>query len=198
VPKVAGAELLVLAKYNGNDVANTWVHSIMNEYAPLSPPKILLHLTSSPVNLKVKPRVEPEKVKVKGDGLSPRGIPASLPTQFQIDTSEAGYGDLEVGLTGPDHRPRKVVVSQDGDGKFLAQYTPDDTGPYQINVKYGGKPVGSPVTVKAYSTGNAEKCRITEGRQQSLRVGQEQCVTINCSSAGTGAVTCRIQSAEGK
>jgi hypothetical protein len=50
----------------------------------------------SPDQLKVRPRVEPDQVKVEGPGVSGKGIPASLPAEFTIDTSQAGYGDLEV------------------------------------------------------------------------------------------------------
>ena len=50
----------------------------------------------SPYQLKVRPRVEPDQVKVEGPGVSSKGIPASLPAEFTIDTTQAGYGDLEV------------------------------------------------------------------------------------------------------
>lgn len=46
--------------------------------------------------MKVKPKSEPEKVKVYGDGVSPKGIPASIPADFTVDTTDAGFGDLEV------------------------------------------------------------------------------------------------------
>jgi len=51
----------------------------------------------SPVHMKVKPKVEPGKVKVHGKGVSTNvGIPASIPVDFTVDTTEAGFGDLEV------------------------------------------------------------------------------------------------------
>lgn len=46
--------------------------------------------------MKVKPKLEPEKVKIFGDGVSQKGIPASIPAEFTVDTSDAGFGDLEV------------------------------------------------------------------------------------------------------
>lgn len=55
---------------------------------------------------------------------------------------------------GPDGHPRKVKVSDNGDGTFKAAYTPDDLGNYKINVKYGGKEVPhAPFTVQALPTG---------------------------------------------
>jgi len=59
---------------------------------------------------------------------------------------------------GPDGYPRKVKVSDNGDGTFKAVYTPDDLGPYKINVKYGGKEVPhAPFTVQANPTGRVSK-----------------------------------------
>jgi len=67
-----------------------------------------------------------------------------------------------------------------------------------VTVNYGGYPVGSPITVKAHQTGHAEKCRITEGREERVEVGQENCITVDCKDGGPGAVTCRIVSADGR
>lgn len=46
--------------------------------------------------MRVLPLVEPEKVKLSGPGVSSKGVPASVPTEFTIDTSNAGFGDLEL------------------------------------------------------------------------------------------------------
>ena len=56
----------------------------------------IINSSYSPYQLKVRPRVEPDQVKVEGPGVSGKGIPASLPAEFTIDTTQAGYGDLEV------------------------------------------------------------------------------------------------------
>ena len=50
----------------------------------------------SPFEMKVRPTVEPKNVKVTGPGVSSKGVPASIPVDFVIDTSDAGYGDLQV------------------------------------------------------------------------------------------------------
>lgn len=46
--------------------------------------------------MKVRPTVEPKNVKVTGPGVSSKGIPASIPADFTIDATDAGYGDLQV------------------------------------------------------------------------------------------------------
>jgi filamin len=58
--------------------------------------------------MKVKPKVEPGNVKVHGKGVSTTvGIPASIPVDFTVDTTEAGFGDLEVQVL-----VRTVVLNQ--------------------------------------------------------------------------------------
>lgn len=52
-------------------------------------------IQGSPFKVKVNPTVEPNKVVVSGPGVAPV-VTASFPTDFIVDTSKAGYGDLEV------------------------------------------------------------------------------------------------------
>ncbi|XP_032664758.1 filamin-A isoform X3 [Odontomachus brunneus] len=154
-------------------------------------------IKGSPYKLKVSPTVEPSKVVLSGPGVSPV-CTASFPVDFVVDTSQAGYGDLEVQVLGPDQVPRRVEVQDLGDGKYKATYLPDDCGRYKVNVKYGGKEVpGSPVNVQSVSTGKADQCKIKEGIQHTLAQGEEYCITVDTENAGRGAVTCRIRSTSG-
>ncbi|XP_018312647.1 filamin-like isoform X4 [Mycetomoellerius zeteki] len=155
------------------------------------------YINGSPFEVKVLPFVEPNKVTLSGPGVSPF-CTASFPIDFIVDTSNAGYGDLEVQVVGPDQVPRKVVVQDLGDGKYKATYLPDDCGRYKVNVKYGGKEVpNSPVTVQSTSIGSANNCKIKEGIQHTLAQGEEYCITVDTENAGRGAVTCRIRSTTG-
>ncbi|XP_011868572.1 PREDICTED: filamin-A isoform X1 [Vollenhovia emeryi] len=154
-------------------------------------------INGSPYKVKILPTVEPSKVTLSGPGVSPV-CTASFPTDFVVDTSNAGYGDLEVQVVGPDQVPRRVEVQDLGDGKYKATYLPDDCGRYKVNVKYGGKEVpGCPVNVQSVSTGKADQCKIKEGIQHTLAQGEEYCITVDTKNAGRGAVTCRIRSTSG-
>ncbi|XP_020279518.1 filamin-A isoform X4 [Pseudomyrmex gracilis] len=154
-------------------------------------------INDSPYKIKVLPTVEPNKVTLSGPGVSPV-CTASFPTDFVVDTSNAGYGDLEVQVVGPDQVPRRVEIQDLGDGKYKATYLPDDCGRYKVNVKYGGKEVpNSPVNVQSVSTGKADQCKIKEGIQHTLAQGEEYCITVDTENAGRGAVTCRIRSTSG-
>ncbi|KAK6619966.1 hypothetical protein RUM44_006366 [Polyplax serrata] len=155
-------------------------------------------IPNSPFQMRVLPLVEPEKVKLSGPGVSSKGVPASVPTEFTIDTSNAGFGDLELQVVGPDGYLRKAQIAEKEDGIFNVAYTPDDCGKYKINLKYGGKELStSPLNVQAYATGNADKCIVTEGLNRNLVPGQENCIKVNAKNAGYGAVTCRIRSTSG-
>ncbi|XP_043522614.1 filamin-A isoform X4 [Frieseomelitta varia] len=155
------------------------------------------NIPGSPFKPQVLPTVEPNKVVVSGPGVAPV-CTASFPINFVVDTSEAGYGDLEVQVLGPDQVPRKVEIQNLGDGKYKATYLPDDCGRYKVNVKYGDKEIpGCPINVQSVSTGKAEKCKIKEGIQRTLAQGEEYCITVDTENAGRGAVTCRIRSTSG-
>ncbi|XP_065165587.1 filamin-A isoform X3 [Atheta coriaria] len=171
VPPAEGAKLQAQVTYNGQDIPH------------------------SPFNMKVRPYCEPEKLKV---AIPEKGVPASLPATIKIDTNEAGYGNLEVTMKGPDGAVRPVEIRDNGDGTYNATFVPDDFGRYKFDVKYGGKNVpGAPFNVHAYAIGNAEKCKITEGAERALNSGEDYCITVNTENAGIGAVTCRIRSNKG-
>ncbi|VEL10694.1 unnamed protein product [Protopolystoma xenopodis] len=62
----------------------------------------LSHVARSPFTQHVLPACEPHRVRVTGEGVHPSrsvGIPASIPTSFQVDTREAGMGDLELSVS---------------------------------------------------------------------------------------------------
>ncbi|KAG5896019.1 hypothetical protein JTB14_007584 [Gonioctena quinquepunctata] len=174
IPPHEGSNLQTHITYNGKEIPN------------------------SPFPLKVKPLVEPEKVKFSGPSIFEKGIPASVPTTIKIDTKEAGFADLEVKITGPDGSPRPVNLKENGDGTFSATFVPDDCGRYKLDAKYGGKEVPkTPIAIQTFATGNAEKCKIVEGLEKTLCSGQPYCIIVNTENAGNGAVTCKVKSVDG-
>lgn len=60
------------------------------------------HVARSPFTQHVLPAFEAQRVRVTGEGVhptSPSGLPATQPTQFHVDTREAGIGDLELAVS---------------------------------------------------------------------------------------------------
>lgn len=45
--------------------------------------------------MKVKNKSDPKNVKISGPGLE-KTVPASLPAEIFVDTTNAGFGDLDV------------------------------------------------------------------------------------------------------
>ena len=144
------------------------------------------------------PTCEPQKVVVSGQGVNKAGVPASLPTEFIVDTREAGYGDLKVNIKGPDGKPVRTQIEDLNDGTYKVRYVPEDLGNYDINVLYGNQPVkGAPFSIKTYPTGDASKVKIVEGVHEQVVINQEYRITVNKTQAGVGNVTCKITSTSG-
>ncbi|GFV00221.1 filamin-A [Trichonephila clavipes] len=151
-------------------------------------------IPGSPFQMKVKPSVEPKNVKISGAGVLNK-VPASIPVEFTIDTKEAGKAELNVDIKRPDGKPLKTQVVDNKDGTYKVRYVPEDVGPHKISVKYGGQDVpNTPITVNSYAVGQADKCKITEGIEDKVSIGEEYCITVNADEAGMGAVTCQITS----
>lgn len=56
-------------------------------------------IVSSPFKMKVLPTIEPEKVKISGQGVTATaGLPASMPVTFTVDATQAGFANLEVSV----------------------------------------------------------------------------------------------------
>ncbi|XP_050519631.1 filamin-A isoform X3 [Diabrotica virgifera virgifera] len=156
------------------------------------------NIPNSPFPVHVKPTVEPEKVKFSGPAIFDQGIPASIPTTVMVDTNEAGYGELDVKIIGPDGSQRPVKLTDNGDGTYSATFVPDDCGRYKLDAKYGDKEVSkTPIAIQAYAIGNADKCKITEGLEKNLASGQPYHIIVNTEKAGAGKVTCKIKSVDG-
>ncbi|CAH1264975.1 FLNC [Branchiostoma lanceolatum] len=156
-------------------------------------------IPQSPFNVRVLPPYDASKVKATGPGLQ-QGVPASFPISFTIDCRDAGNADLEVILEDPDGRMKSPEIHDNGDGTYTITYTPEQSGNYTIEIKYGGEQVPrSPFRITVKPTGDANKCSVTgEGMQPYIQIGEETCVTVNCKTAGKGKVNCTIQDANGE
>lgn len=76
----------------------------------------------------------PDKVKCYGPGLE-KGLKAEEQTHFTVDCTEAGLGDISIGMKcTPDH-PKKYaecdvpfdIIKNDND-TFTVKYTPQEAG----------------------------------------------------------------------
>lgn len=152
----------------------------------------------SPFVMTVFPKFESKNVKVSGD-TSKKELPASLPANFQINTKKAGQGDIAVSIKSPQGKSLVPKMEEIEDGTYAVNFVPDECGPYNVSIKYGGQHVeGSPFEVQAHPTGHAKKCKIPEKMERHAELGSRNHIPIDATQAGLGAVTCKIRSHTGR
>lgn len=137
-----------------------------------------IHIPNSPFRLGVgKDDADPACVTASGPGLT--DVYAGVKTEFTIDTSNAGHGNLSVTVDGPS----KVTMdcSEVNEG-YKVRYTPVLTGEYYITVKYNAYHInGSPFRVKCLPSSALDQSHGPEARlvttltqTQSLRQVSER------------------------
>lgn len=146
----------------------------------------------------VFPTFDSKSVKVSGD-TSKKEIPASLPSKFQIETKKAGHGDIAVTIKNPQGKSLVPKMEEIEDGTYAVTFVPDECGPYNVSIKYGGEEVlGSPFQLKANPTGHAKKCKLPQQLEKNPELGSKNHIPIDATQAGNGAVTCKIVSTTGR
>lgn len=97
MPPPENSTCKVRVTYGGKDIPKRCVcGDVSIRVTSFITPFTFIPYSLSPFEMKVRPTVEPKNVKVTGPGVSSKGIPASIPADFVVDTTEAGYGDLQV------------------------------------------------------------------------------------------------------
>lgn len=85
------------------------------------------------------------------------------------------------------------------DGTYAVTFVPDECGPYNVSIKYGGQEVlGSPFLLQSIPTGEAKKCKIANPIEKKSELGSKNHIPIDATKAGLGAVTCKIRSHTGR
>ncbi len=119
-------------------------------------------------------------------------IPVHKKADFQIHVDTADNAELAVSVTGPRKDVPVQVTGNVKDG-FVAQFVPDEVGPYVIGVEYNNVPVGgTPFTGKAYDHNNVIVSPVPWGT-----IGKGLEFTVDASRAGEGNLEITI-SARGR
>lgn len=135
------------------------------------------------------PICDPSKVKVEGPGVE-SGILACQETEFTVDATEAGPGELGIEVTTPDGEKLETTVAELEPRKWQVKYTPQKAGNHTVDVKYGAQDVKDspffvevcdPEAVKAYGPG------------LERAIAQEEApFTVDASKAGEGSLGLQI------
>uniref|UniRef100_A0A9J7X8A7 Filamin B n=1 Tax=Cyprinus carpio carpio TaxID=630221 RepID=A0A9J7X8A7_CYPCA len=142
-------------------------------YTPTSPIKHTLAVTwggvsvpSSPFRVNVGKGSHPHKVKVFGPGLERSGLKAHEPTHFTVDCTEAGEGDVSVGIKCEAN----VISDKEEDVDFdiipnandtiTVKYIPPGAGRLTIKVLFTDQEIpASPFRVKVDPSHDASKVK---------------------------------------
>lgn len=119
-----------LVKYHPTAAGEYAVHILCdNEDIPKSP-----HIAH------ILPRTDfhPELVKSSGLGIQSTGNTIGKPTEFTVDTRNAGSAPLEVKIQDVYGKPVPVTIKDKPDGTKVCSYTPKTSLPHTVQVNYGG------------------------------------------------------------
>ncbi|CAN9508345.1 unnamed protein product [Ophioblennius macclurei] len=169
-------------------------------YIPTKPIKHTIIITWGEVNVPNSPfRVtigegsHPENVKVYGPGVEKTGLKANEPTYFTVDCSEAGQGDVSIGIkcapgvVGPAEADIDFDIIKNDNDTFTVKYTPPGPGQYTIMVLFADQEIPvSPFRIKVDPSHDAAKVR-AEGpglSRTGVEVGKPTHFTIYTKGAG--------------
>lgn len=99
-------------------------------------------------------------MKVSGPGVS-KGVKPNQPTNYTIDTKQAGGGELVTSVKDEKGKDVPVNITDHNDGTYTAEYTAPAPGKYKVTTTYGGRPVpGSPVDIKVTPPADVSKVKV--------------------------------------
>jgi filamin len=111
---------------------------------------------NSPFVMSVLPKADVDKVLVTGD-IKKKDVPASFPAKFNINTKNAGIGDILVAIKDPQGKPvlPKMENVDEASNNYNVSFVPHEIGTYQCSIKYDGKEVpGSPFAINSLPVGD--------------------------------------------
>ncbi|KAA0720868.1 Filamin-C [Triplophysa tibetana] len=176
-------------------------------YIPSKPIKHTIIITWGEVNVSNSPfRVtigegsHPENVKVHGPGVEKTGLKANEPTYFTVDCSEAGQGDVSIGIkcapgvVGSAEADINFDIIKNDNDTFTVKYTPPGPGRYTIMVLFADQEIPiSPFRIKVDPSHDANKVK-AEGpglNKTGVEVGKP--THFNIYTKGAGKATPEVQ-----
>ncbi|XP_067915419.1 filamin-C isoform X1 [Heterodontus francisci] len=175
-------------------------NTFMCVYVPRKPIKHTIiiswggvNIPNSPFRVSVGEGCHPQKVKVYGPGVEKTGLKANEPTYFTVDCSEAGQGDVSIGIkcapgvVGPAEADIDFDIIKNDNDTFTVKYTPPGPGRYTIMVLFADQEIPiSPFRIKVEPSHDAGKVK-AEGpglNRTGVEVGKPTHFTVYTKGAG--------------
>nr|XP_054595919.1 filamin-C isoform X3 [Nothobranchius furzeri] len=169
-------------------------------YIPTKPIKHTIIITweevtvpNSPFRVMIGEGSHPESVRVYGPGVEMTGLKANEPTYFTVDCSEAGQGDVSIGIkcapgvVGPAEADIDFDIIKNDNDTFTVKYTPPGAGQYTIMVLFADQEIPiSPFRIKVDPSHDAARVR-AEGpglNRTGVEVGKPSHFNIYTKGAG--------------
>ncbi|XP_028309662.1 filamin-A isoform X6 [Gouania willdenowi] len=160
-----------------------------------------VNIPDSPFRMNIGAGCHPNKVKVSGPGVAKTGLKAFEPTYFTVDCSEAGQGDISIGIkcapgvVGPAEADIDFDIIRNDNDTFTVKYTPPGAGSYTIMVLFADQAIPmTPIRLKVDPSHDASKVK-AEGPGLS-RSGVELCkpthFTVSTKGAGKANLDCNF------
>ncbi|XP_066436819.1 filamin-A isoform X4 [Eleutherodactylus coqui] len=152
-----------------------------------------VNIPNSPFRMTVGAGSHPNKVKVYGPGVAKSGLKAHEPTYFTVDCTEAGQGDVSIGIkcapgvVGPAEADIDFDIIRNDNDTFTVKYTPPGAGSYTIMVLFAGQATPmSPIRIKVDPSHDASKVK-ADGpglNKTGVEIGKPTHFTVNTKAAG--------------
>uniref|UniRef100_A0A673B2V9 Filamin A, alpha (actin binding protein 280) n=1 Tax=Sphaeramia orbicularis TaxID=375764 RepID=A0A673B2V9_9TELE len=196
-----GSPVDVQVKDNGNGTYTC-------TYTPRKPVKHTVmvswggvNIPDSPFRMNIGAGCHPNKVKVSGPGVAKTGLKAFEPTYFTVDCSEAGQGDISIGIkcapgvVGPAEADIDFDIIRNDNDTFTVKYTPPGAGSYTIMVLFADQAIPmTPIRVKVDPTHDASKVK-AEGpglSRSGVELHKPTHFTVNTKGAGKANLDCNF------
>ncbi|XP_029456815.1 LOW QUALITY PROTEIN: filamin-B [Rhinatrema bivittatum] len=125
-----------------------------------------VNIPHSPFRVNIGQGSHPEMVKVFGPGVERTGLKANEPTHFTVDCTEAGEGDVSVGIKcdarviSDEEEDIDFDIIHNANDTFTVKYIPPGAGRYTIKVLFAGQEIPtSPFRVKVDPSHDASKVK---------------------------------------
>ncbi|XP_021099603.1 filamin-B isoform X8 [Heterocephalus glaber] len=215
-PKDAGkAPLMIYAQDGEGQPIDIQVKARMDgtyacSYTPEKPIKHTIavvwggvSIPHSPYRVNIGQGSHPQKVKVFGPGVERSGLKANEPTHFTVDCTEAGEGDVSVGIKcdarvlSEDEEDVDFDIIHNANDTFTVKYVPPATGRYTIKVLFASQEIpASPFRVKVDPSHDASKVK-AEGpglSRTGVENGKPTHFTVYTKGAGKAPLSVQFSS----
>ncbi|KAM9350273.1 filamin-A isoform 4-T4 [Symphorus nematophorus] len=196
-----GSPVDVQVKDNGNGTYSC-------TYTPRKPVKHTamvswggVNIPDSPFRMNIGAGCHPNKVKVSGPGVAKTGLKAFEPTYFTVDCSEAGQGDISIGIkcapgvVGPAEADIDFDIIRNDNDTFTVKYTPPGAGSYTIMVLFADQAIPmTPIRIKVDPSHDASKVK-AEGpglSRSGVELNKPTHFTVSTKGAGKANLDCNF------